>query len=243
MVDVNCNGVIFRGVDAIVFDKDGTLADSGFFLQRLAEHRADLIESEIPGIRNAILTAFGIVDDRFNPTGLMAVGSREENERAIAKIIGNYASISDARSWVQAAFRDADRLLGRKAELTPPFPGIFALLQSLSRSCKLGIVSSDSGANIQEFVDCYELNAFFGSIVGAEPQISKPNPRLLLAACRELNASPAATLLIGDAITDVELARQGNAIGCVGVTWGGVNAIKGADAMVNQPNQIDLSAL
>lgn len=242
MPDIKCNRVLFQSVEAIVFDKDGTLADSRLFLHRLAETRADLIDSEIPGIRTAILAAFGIIENRFDPTGLMAVGSREENEHAIVTLIQNHASISDASSFVQAAFRKADQLLPRKADLTPPFAGILALLQTLSGSCKLGIVSSDSEANIRDFVNRYDLNALFGAIVGAQPGFSKPDPRLLIAACSQLKVMPAATLVIGDAIADVELAHRGGAIGCVGVTWGSVDPIKGADATVDNPDQIQLTA-
>ncbi len=242
MVDINCNGVVFRGVDAIVFDKDGTIADSHGYLHRLGQKRADLIESEIPGVKNAILTTFGIVENRIDPTGLLAVGSREENEGAIVTLIEHYASISDASALVHTAFLKADRRLQRRAELTQPFAGVPALLQTLSKSCRLGIVSSDSEPNIREFIDRYQLNAFFGSIVGAQPGLSKPDPRLLKAACDELNVMPSATLIIGDAIADVKLAHQGGAIGCVGVTWGGVHSLNGADAMVNKPNQIQLIA-
>lgn len=40
MITIRCNQHLFRNIEAIIFDKDGTLADSEKFLRELAHKRA-----------------------------------------------------------------------------------------------------------------------------------------------------------------------------------------------------------
>jgi phosphoglycolate phosphatase len=222
MVSVCCNGVVFENVDAIVFDKDGTLANSQNFLIHLAEKRAACVEAEIPGLAQQVLQAFGVENGQMDLSGLMAVGTRDETEVEIATLI-----TQTGKAWIQAreiartAFLKADQLLPRKADFTPPFVEILELLETC-RILKLGILSSDTEEHVRDFVDRYQLKPFFQIQLGARPGLSKPDPRLLQLACKALDVLPRNTLVIGDAIADIELARSGGAIGCIGVTWGGV---------------------
>lgn len=227
---IYCNGVVFEEVGAIVFDKDGTLANSQNFLVHLAEKRADCMDTQVPGLKGEVLKVLGVEDAHMDLAGLMAVGTREENESAIATLITQTGrSENEARSIVRTAFLQADQLLPRKADLTPPFPGITELLQACrscrsgqSQSLKLAILSSDTEENVRDFVDRYQLTDYFQLFMGARSGLTKPDPRLLKVACEALDVPPRKTLVIGDAIADIQLAYLGGAIGAIGVTWGGV---------------------
>jgi phosphoglycolate phosphatase len=239
MTTIICNGVRFDAIDAILFDKDGTLADSHQFLRYLGEKRADCVEAIVPNLKASILTAFGIRSNRLNPAGLLAVGTREENEVAIATLIAQkgYDWI-DARTIAHTSFQIANQQLPRKATLTPPFTGIVELLESLT-SLKLGILSSDSTANIQDFVNQYELSSYFQSVIGAQAGISKPNPMLLKLACEALDVEPQRTLMIGDTLADIRMAPM-----AIGVTWGGstIAQLAGAAAIAHHPSEIQAAA-
>lgn len=238
MATIFCNGVQFDGIDAILFDKDGTLSNSYQFLQYLGEKRADCITAIVPNLKPSILTTFGFEQHNLNPSGLLAVGTREENEIGIAALIAQtgYDWIA-AKAIAQSSFQLADQQLPRKAPLTPPFEGIVELLESLT-SLKLGVLSSDSTDNIQEFVDHYNLSNYFQTIIGAQVGISKPNPALLTLACRSLKVEPHKTLMIGDTLADVRLTRLS-----IGVTWGGsaVAQLVEAGAIAHQPAEIRLT--
>lgn len=243
MATVYCNGVRFSPVEAIVFDKDGTLSDSQNFLKHLSEKRAACIDAKLPGLNDAVLSAFGVEGDRINPSGLMAVGTREENEIAIAALVAQLGwNWIEARLLVREAFLQADQLLPRKADLTPPFAGVMDLLKAC-HGVKVGILSSDSEANVRDFVDRYDLQPYVRHAMGVRAGLTKPNPQLLMLMCHELRVAPAKTLVIGDAIADIQLAHQAGAIGCIGVTWGGVTAeqLATADAIANQIADIQLS--
>lgn len=240
MTTIFCNGVQFNGIDAILFDKDGTLANSHQFLRYLGEKRAECVEAIVPDLKAKILTAFGIQGQHFNPAGLLAVGTREENEIAIATLIAQQSyDWIEARAIAQTSFQQADQQLPRKATLTPPFFGVVELLKSLT-PLKLGILSSDSAANIQDFVDCYELSGYFQTLIGAQIGISKPNPALLTLACQTLGVDPQRTLIIGDTPADVKMTPL-----AIGVTWGGstIAQLVGAAAIAEHPANIQLSRM
>ncbi|MBE9010635.1 HAD family hydrolase [Pseudanabaenaceae cyanobacterium LEGE 13415] len=227
MKAIICNGIRFEKVEAVIFDKDGTLANSHQYLWHLAEKRAALIDAIVPGAKSKVLAAFGCDD----PAGLMAVGTREDNINAISSLINQEKSI------VRSIFSDADRLLDRKAKLTLPYPQIVELLNSLS-SLKLGILSSDIEPNIRDFIEEYHLSDYFQAIVGAQSGMSKPNPKLLFLICEKLGIEPEKVIVIGDTIADTRLTPRS-----IGVTWGGstIAQLDGAAAIAHHPSDIRLS--
>ncbi|MBD1845522.1 HAD family hydrolase [Cyanobacteria bacterium FACHB-63] len=268
MARILCNDVRFDAIEAVIFDKDGTLANSHQYLRHLGEKRADAIvgalrtalDQEISlrfgrvvpqtqqinwiTLKTAILETLGCNQASVDPAGRLAVGTREENESAVASLLGEFASLlaetgynlNQARSLVQVAFLAADRQLPRKAPLTPLFAGVIELVESLY-PVKLGILSSDTEANIQDFVKTYQLSPYFSAIVGAQSGISKPNPKLLALVCEALNVEPEKALVIGDTSADTKLTPRS-----IGVTWGGSTIVQldDAAAIADQPADIRL---
>jgi phosphoglycolate phosphatase len=239
LATIGCNGVVFENIQAIIFDKDGTLANSEAFLRNLAQKRARLIDAQIPGVQEPLLMAFGVEADRLNPAGLMAIGSRLENEIAAAAYIAE-----TGRGWIQAleiarsAFSEADeaiqRNLHRKAEQTPPLKGAVELLQWLSSvGLKLGILSSDSTEQVQDFVENYSLESYFHCLLGTTGYPNKSDPQLLQQLMAKLETSPEQILMVGDAEIDLQIARSGGLAGCVAMTggWSTPVSLVGADAV------------
>ncbi|MGK7941932.1 MAG: HAD family hydrolase, partial [Crocosphaera sp.] len=111
MVTISCGVKQFTNIESIMLDKDGTLENSPNFSQKLAHERASLIESYIKkDIRESLLKAWGIRDNIFDLTGLMAVGSREENAIVAAAYVAQRGySWSEARQIVDRAFEQAHK--------------------------------------------------------------------------------------------------------------------------------------
>lgn len=221
MVDINCQDVIFPDIQAIIFDKDGTLEDSQEFLRNLGQKRSRLIDAKIPGIGEPLLMAFGIDGNKINPAGLMAVGSRRENEIAAAAYIAE-----TGRDWLESltivkeTFAEADQILSKS---TPGslFTGSLEVLKYLSQTdIKLGILSADTTTAVQNFVKYYQLNDYIQLEMGVDYNLSKPDPALFLQACQILGVKPGKTLMVGDSPTDMEMARKAGAAGCIGICWG-----------------------
>lgn len=217
-----CGSVSFDAVQVVVFDKDGTLANSQAFLQSLGQKRAHLIDAQVPGVAAPLLRSFGLEGDRIHPAGLLAVGTRQENEIAAAAYIA-----ATGKDWTmalklaQSAFWAADQWVPRRATSTPLFDGIIPLLQRLvDAGLQLAIVSSDSPANVRDFIESYQLHSLISFALGAEPGCSKPDPDPLLRVCQALGVVPQQTLVIGDSAADLEMAIAAGAGGCVAVNWG-----------------------
>lgn len=242
MVTIQCREVKFSNIQAIVFDKDGTLEDSQTYLRNLGQKRSRLIDAQIPGIGEPLSMAFGINGDTLDPTGLLAVGSRSETEIAAAAYIAE-----TGKGWLESlalarqAFEEADRVIGTAP--SPLFVGSLEVLKYLSEAgLKLGILSAASTERVRAFVQRHQLGDYVQLQMGVEQGPSKPDPALFLQACQTLKVEPSATLMVGDSAGDIQMARQAGAAGCIGICWGTPEAahLQAADIAIAQLDQIQI---
>ncbi|MDB9372238.1 HAD family hydrolase [Nodularia sphaerocarpa] len=242
MVTIKCRNISFSNIQAIFFDKNGTLEDSEAYLRSLGQKSARMIDAQIPGIGEPLLMAFGINSDTLDPAGLISVASRRETEIAAAAYIaetgkGWFESLKIARQSLD----EAEKYLGTTP--APLFPGTLELLQSLSAAgIKLGIISAATTTEVSNFVKQHELTDYIQLQKGVDDGPSKPDPILFLQACEALGVEPANTLMVGDAVGDMQMARNAKAAGCIGITWvGKSDHVQGADVVINQLDEIVIS--
>lgn len=239
---VRCGSVVFAGIRAIAFDKDGTLARSDAFLGALGRARADGLEAAVPGSGDRLLEALGVGNGRVDPAGRLAAGSRADNEAAAIACL-RAAGVADgetARAIARQAFAEADARVAagpaEKAECTPPYPDALPCLRSLAQAgLALALVTADTPAAARAFADRHAPRELAVAL-GSEGAIAKPAPQLLWAACAALNVPPSATLVVGDAASDAVMARRAGAAGCAIVDRGGQRKFArnfGADAIVS----------
>jgi phosphoglycolate phosphatase len=245
LVTLRCATKLFSDIQAVIFDKDGTLASSEDYLRSLAQRRARLIDAQIPGVQDPLIMAFGIDGDRINPAGLMAVGTRLENEISAAAYIAE-----TGRGWAESlqiarsAFWEAEKHMPNKAGQTPLIKGALELIQQLvNAGIKLAILSSDSAINVKEFVEHYNLQSYFQLACGVDEQYpNKSNPKLLQYLLASLNVLPEKTLMVGDSQVDLDIAMQANMAGCIGFTggWAYPVSLPNAHITIHQFNQIEI---
>jgi len=233
--------VSFPNIKAIFFDKNGTLEDSEVYLRSLGQKAARIIDAQFPGIGEPLLMAYGINGDAIDPGGLMAVGSRKETEIATAAYIAE-----TGRGWFECltiarqSLDEAEKYLQESP--APMFPGTLELLQSLSAAgIKLGMISAAKTAEVQAFVARYNLNDYLQAQIGVDDGPGKPDPTLFLQACQVVGVEPSAALMVGDAVGDMQMARNAKAAGCIGITWiGKSDHVQGADVVIHQLNEIQV---
>lgn len=243
MVTIEVGGVTFERIGAVIFDKDGTLEDSENALRNLAQKRCRLIDAQIPGIGEPLLMAFGVDGDRLDPAGLMAVGSRRENEIAAAAYIAE-----TGRGWLESleiarrAFDEADQYL-KDAPASPLFAGSIEVLKFLAEAgLKLAILSAAPQRAVETFVERYQLGDYIHLKMGVDRGLSKPDPALYWQVCKNLDVQPSHTLMVGDAAVDMEMAKQAGAAGCIGISrkpQGTINLYR-ADVMITQLDEIQV---
>ncbi|MEK0178155.1 MAG: HAD family hydrolase [Oscillatoriales cyanobacterium] len=244
MVTIKCRGITFSNIQAIIFDKDGTLEDSQEFLRHLGLKRSRLVDAQIPGVGEPLQMAFGIEAGKIDPTGLMAVGSRKENEIVAAGYIAE-----TGRGWIESlaiakrAFDEADEML-KNSPPSPLFVGSLEVLKSLSDAgLKLGILSAATTQAVKKFVKSSELGAYIQLEMGVDSvHLNKPDPKLFLLACERLGVEPAATLMVGDSAGDIQMGKNAGAAGCIGICWGKAEAshLSQADVTIASLDEITI---
>ena len=218
---IACEDIRFDNITAVIFDKDGTLENSGAYWRLVGSERARLIDAQIPGVGEPLMMAFGIIDDILDPQGLMAVGSYDENEIAAAAYIAETGrSWCESRKIAQAAFNEVaeSKYLIKTAKLAPLYNDVRETLQSLTnKGLKIGILSADSTSAVENFVSNHQLHSYIQLSLGANKEITKPDPRLFRQACEALKVTPEQTLMIGDASVDMMMAKSAKAAGAIGI--------------------------
>ena len=241
MVTLRCGNTIFQDIEAVIFDKDGTLADSAAFLRQLGQRRARLLDAQVPGVQEPLLMAFGLERDRIAPNGLLAVGTRYENEIAAATYVAE-----TGRNWLESleiaksAFQEADQFFKPKAAHTPLFPGVREALQALHvAGLKIGILSADTTANVEEFVQIHQLQPFVNHCLGTDQPPTKPDPVLLYRVCDKLGVSPDQSLSVGDALLDLKMAGAAGVAGFLALNWDGDTILaQQADAQIHSLQEL-----
>ncbi|MEA5503294.1 HAD family hydrolase [Halotia wernerae UHCC 0503] len=241
MATIKCRNITFTNIQAIFFDKNGTLENSEAYLRSLGQKGARLIDAQIPGTGEPLLMAFGINSDTLDPAGLISVASRRETEVAAAAYIaetgrGWFESLKIARQ----ALDEAEKYLGTTP--APMFAGCLEILKSLSSAgLKLGILSAATTKEVSAFVTQHQLSDYIQVQVGVDNGLSKPDPMLFVKACQALKVEPSATLMVGDSVGDMQMARNANAAGCIGITWiGKPDNVQGADVVIHHLNEIEI---
>lgn len=241
MATIKCKDTTFSNIQAILFDKNGTLEDSEVNLRHFAQKTARIIDARIPGIGEPLLMAFGVNGDTLDAAGLIAVASRRETEIAAAAYIAE-----TGRGWIESlkiarqSLDEADKYLGDSP--SPLFPGSLEVLQKLSQAgLKLGILSAATTQEVNQFVKVHQLGEFLDLEMGVDGNIFKPEPALFLQACEKLGVEASATLMVGDSVGDMQMARDAKAGGCIGITWiGKYDNVRGADIVIDKLDGIQV---
>jgi len=136
-----------------------------------------------------------------------------------------------------AALRQSDQ------HLEPLYPGARAALDALAKrpDTLLGIATGKSQRGVRAVLGRHDLSERFATIQTADDAPSKPHPGMVLAAMRETGVPPGDTVVVGDTVFDVEMARAAGAR-AIGVGWGyhpsEALALAGVDALLGDFSEL-----
>jgi len=133
----------------------------------------------------------------------------------------NWHRVYRAARIPRAKWEEADRLwrFFYQKQVPKMQPGARSVLRALDRRFKLALVSSGSRSRVRKQLREHNVSAIFLAKICSEdaPQ-RKPHPAPLRMALEKLRALPQASVYIGDAPEDIEMAHRAGvrAIGVLG---------------------------
>jgi phosphoglycolate phosphatase len=214
-------GSLAAPIDAVLFDKDGTISHSEPMLQALAQarvfhclHLAALSGKDSPRqqqLEDLLRRAYGLSDEGIHPAGTTAVAARDHNLISTATALAQVGlGWPDALAIAEEAFALTDALHGEGAAHPPQLTtGVKSLLEHLPRAGVLcAVISNDHEQGIRAFLARHDISDHFAGVWSAEHQPRKPDPGAVRGLCRDLGVTPERCALIGDANTDLRMARS-----------------------------------
>lgn len=181
----------------IVFDFDGTIADTSFAICEAMERAC---------IRH----------------GAEYVGDKE-----FSTYIGQDLNVCIAKATTQVLTKEQIDGVARsyretfKFDLVKPFVGIVEVLQECkANGDKLSIASSRHIDSLTELLEMNDLAKYFEFVVsGDQVENAKPNPEMLYEIADKYKCDAKELIFVGDTKWDMQMAISSGATG-LGVTWG-----------------------
>ena len=207
-------------IEAVLFDKDGTISHSEPMLEALAAERLDqcrrLATPLLPELQrldelaDLLSRAYGFRGGCIDPAGATAVGCRDHNLIATATALSQVGlGWPDALALGEQVFAITDGLHGQGSSHRPqPTPGLADLLVSL-RQAGIGcaVISNDQEAGIRDFLAAHGLQGCVQGLWSADHRPAKPDPRAVHELCRAIGVEAGRCALVGDANSDLRMAR------------------------------------
>lgn len=186
-----------RSIDAVLFDFDGTLADT------------------IP----LILASFRYASEKILGAPLSDEALLQNVGVPLAKQMREFAQDEKTADALLAAYREHNH--AHHDEMAGIFPGVIEMLDQLrAAGLPLGIVTSKSAPMTARGLTLLGLDGRFGAIVTADDVTEhKPDPMPVLMAAEILGVSPERCAYLGDSPHDIDAALAAGAY-AIAATWG-----------------------
>lgn len=178
-------------LQAVVFDLDGTLADTA----------ADIREALARALATEGLPPVDLASVRL----MIGGGPRLLVERALDRL--GVADNGDRVARLTDLFHS--EYIAQRNRMSRLFTGAVEGLQRMkSAGLKLGICSNKPDDLCRLLVDSFDLRSKVDVVLGSGAGLPrKPDPAPLLHVIERLGATPETTLYVGDSETDVKVAR------------------------------------
>ena len=228
MAQLLLRGECLGDFDGVLFDKDGTLSHSE---PRLIEQGHSRIAAacdcwisskeesatseQVEQLKRLMQQAYGLNKESVSPDGLLAVASRQHNLVATATVFTLLglswprALLMADRSFAKAAqWRRAQRNTAEQNP-SPLLPAAKPFLDQLNAAgVTCAVISNDTHQGIEDFLRGHQLEGHMAGIWSADDRPNKPDPEAVHQLCDNLGLQPSRCALIGDADSDLLMARQ-----------------------------------
>ena len=201
-----------KSLKLVIFDCDGTLVDSQHMILTAMTEAYGTHGLALPE-RETLLSVIGLsLTEAFTSLG------KGDARFPVASLAEHY----------RLAFHG---LRERGEHMEPLYPGAADAIGALARrdDVVLGIATGKSQRGVRLVLTHHGLIDHFITIKTADDAPSKPDPGMVIAAMREAGVDAADTVVVGDTVYDIAMARAAG-VAAIAVTWGYHQAAALADA-------------
>ncbi len=186
--------------EAVIFDWDGTLADTRKAIVVSFQKALKEINLEVP--TQYIERRIGIgASETFRE--ILQAANRRVDEKIVKQLV-------ERKSKVQIK-------LATDVEL---FEGAEELLKALRGKAKVGLASMNNRSVIMHLLKINCITDYFDTILTVEAvSHSKPNPEIFLKTASQLESSPQRSVVLEDSLFGVQAAKAAE-MDCIAVTTG-----------------------
>lgn len=185
-----------KEVKAILFDLDGVLIDS-------------------------VNVWFYIYNDTLKHFGIKKISKKKfvsDFGAPIEEDIKEYfkgKTVDEVKKTFWMYFKKRRKLINKDIKLMPNSVDTLKILKNYNM--KLGLITNSSKLIAMPILNHFRLKSFFKVIVAMEDvKRRKPEPDMILKACRKLKVSPQETILIGDTQNDMVAGKRA---GCITIGY------------------------
>lgn len=206
---------------AIIFDKDGTLIDFDFMWGTWTLQLAERLQCVTSlDAREALCSSYGydiarrkiLADGKLTCTPMWRL---REMMIEVAQSLG--LSKDSAQCAVEEAWFVPDPVT-----LAKPFTDVHKLFTNIQqRGIKIAIATTDDRGATEAMLRAFGVTELLDTMVCADDGIkAKPAPDMVTTICSRLNVDPDKSIVIGDTVADLRMARSAGAGRVIGVLSG-----------------------
>jgi HAD superfamily hydrolase (TIGR01509 family) len=227
MIDLEVDSKTIPDVGLVIFDKDGTLVELYPYCSKIVALRARII-CEALGLGSdheaGLRWALGVDEKagRMRPEGPVGLKKREVVLKAATDYLDGVGRRNALRLCEEAFDRIDEFSSANLGEFIKPIPGAAALMSALHDcGCRVALATVDLGKRARLVMDFIGASDRVDLIVGGEDVVRpKPDPEMIHIILNRLGIDRSQVVMIGDAITDIQMGISAGVKASVGVLTG-----------------------
>ncbi|WP_071799078.1 HAD family hydrolase [Natronohydrobacter thiooxidans] len=193
--------MLFDTIEAVLFDKDGTLFDFSASWSGWAQTVLGALAPGDPALRAALADAlkFDLGAGRFDPASPVIAGTLDESAALLLPLLPQMPRA-----------RLIDFLLdtAAEAEMVPPVPLVPLLDRLAGQGLVLGVATNDGEAPAHVHLERAGIREHFAEVLGYDSGYTpKPAPDMLLGFAARTGIAPARVVMVGDSTHDLIAGR------------------------------------
>jgi len=227
MADIKVGREVIKDVQLVVFDKDGTLIDVHTYWVNMIKFRAELVAERL-GLgeeeKLGLMDSMGVNTAlwKIKPEGPVGLKKREIVLKAGVEYLKT-VGVSDQTLLFEEVFREVDEDSSEHFdEIIKPLDGLYQLFEGLKKhSCLIAIATTDRTERARLAMQHIGVEDSIDFIVGADlVKKSKPATDMADLVISRLGIPKELSVMVGDAVSDVQMGINAKFRASIGVTNG-----------------------